>query len=360
MSRSPWISINDSVYSHQELISQSHELMPTDFAKATVKFCQDWLAGRPAFIIQTSGSTGDPKSIVLQRGQMEASARQTIDALQLKAGDTSLICLDTKYIAGQMMLVRSLMAEMNIVAVEPSANPLEKMEGQQIDFVALVPYQLEHIFEHAPNKINQVRCAIIGGAAISNSLKEKITQRSCAIYATYGMTETLSHIALQRLNGPNPQDHFEAFPGIDLRLDLRGCLCIKASYLAEEIVTNDLVDRMDENKFRWLGRIDNIINTGGVKVIPEKVESVFEQKLDSFEIKNRFFITGLPDQQLGNKVTAVFEGLPFNKEIQEEILFEASQTLSKYELPRAFVFIPQFKKTATGKINRPATLALIH
>src|SRR5882672_408721 len=117
MSRSPWISINDSVYSHQELISQSHELMPTDFAKATVKFCQDWLAGRPAFIIQTSGSTGDPKSIVLQRGQMEASARQTIDALQLKAGDTSLICLDTKYIAGQMMLVRSLMAEMNIVAV---------------------------------------------------------------------------------------------------------------------------------------------------------------------------------------------------------------------------------------------------
>ncbi len=359
MNSLPWITINGRAYSHKELISQPTEPTQSDFERATLKFCQAWLSGQQEFTIQTSGSTGAPKSMVLQRSQMEASARQTIDALQLKAGDTALICLDTQYIAGQMMLVRSLIAGMNIVAVGPTSNPLEKMGVQPIDFVALVPYQLEHIFEHAAKKINRIRCAIIGGAAISNSLKEKITHSASEMYATYGMTETLSHIALQRLNGPNAQDYFEAFPTIDLRLDQRGCLCIKAPYLPDEVVTNDLAEKVTEKKFKWLGRVDNIINSGGVKVIPEKVESVFERILDSFEIKNRFFIAGLPDQKLGSKVTVVFEGPPFNKEIREEILLEAARHLNKYELPREFLFVPQFKQTATGKINRGSTLTLI-
>jgi O-succinylbenzoic acid--CoA ligase len=358
MNPMPSITINGQVYSHNELIRLSPLPTASDFQRATIKFCQDWLSGQQEFTIQTSGSTGAPKSMVLQRSQMEASARQTIEALQLKAGETSLICLDTKYIAGQMMLVRSFIAGMNIVAVEPSSNPLKEMD-QRIDFVALVPFQLENIFEHAYKNINKIRCAIIGGAVISNSLKEKIRSSACAVYATYGMTETLSHIALQRLNGAHAQDYFETFPTIGLRLDLRGCLCIKASYLPEEIVTNDLAERIDEKKFRWLGRIDNVINSGGVKVIPEMVESVFQRILDSFEIKHRFFITGLPHEKLGSKVTAVFEGIPFNKEIQEEILFEAAQNLNKYELPREFVFVPQFKQTTTGKINRAATLPLI-
>ena len=359
MNPMPSITVNGQVYSHNELIRSSLPPTASEFQNATIKFCQDWLSGKQEFMIQTSGSTGVPKSLVLKRSQMEASAQQTINALQLKALETSLICLDTKYIAGQMMLVRSFIAGMNIVAVEPSSNPLKEIEDQRIDFVALVPYQLENIFEHAYKKINKIRCAIIGGAAISNSLKEKIRDSACAVYATYGMTETLSHIALQRLNGPHAQDYFEAFPAIDLRLDHRGCLCIKASYLPEEIVTNDLAERIDEKKFKWLGRIDNVINSGGVKVIPEKVESVFERILDSFEIKHRFLITGLPHEKLGSKVTAVFEGIPFNKEIQEEILFEAAQNLNKYELPREFVFVPQFKQTTTGKINRAATLPLI-
>jgi len=360
MSLLPWIKVNGITYSHEELKRQSSfEYARSDFERSTLKFCHDWLNGQQEFTLQTSGSTGVPKPIVLFRKQMEASARQTIEALPLKSGETALVCLDTKYIAGQMMLVRSLIAGMNIIAVEPTSNPFDKIEDQDIDFVALVPYQLENSIEHEAEKLNQVRCAIIGGAAISLSLMEKIKKSRCFLFATYGMTETISHIALQRLNGKNVDDYFEAFPTIDLRLDERGCLCIKANYLKEEIITNDLVELMEERKFRWLGRIDNVINSGGIKVIPEKVELAFEKIFDSFQIKNRFFITGLADVKLGNKVTLVVEGLAFNKEIQKEILAEGIQVLTKYEVPKEFIFAKHFKETATGKINRSAIVASI-
>src|SRR5258708_7474038 len=327
----PWLLLNGKKYSFDQLIASRANESASEFEKSTLTFCKSWITGQQEFFIYTSGSTGPPRQILLKRSQMEASARKTIEALELKAGETSLICLDTKFIAGQMMLVRSLIAGMNIVSVEPSSNPFDKIESQQIDFVALVPYQLENILEHTPEKLNQVCCTIIGGATISDSLKDKIKNSRCAIYATYGMTETLSHIALQRLNGSHALNYFEAFPTINLRLDNRGCLCIKANYLEDEIITNDLVELVAENKFRWLGRIDNIINSGGVKVIPEKVEMVFEKILDSFQIRNRFFITGVPDKKLGSKVVMIFEGFLFNKEIQEKILFAASQQLGKYE-----------------------------
>jgi len=359
MSESSWIRVNGKTYLFDELKRLLFESDLSDFEKSTLKFCHDWLNGQQEFTIQTSGSTGTPKPIVLHRTQMEASARQTIDALELKRSETALVCLDTKYIAGQMMLVRSLIVGMNIIAVAPCSNPFDKTGGDQVDFVALVPYQLENIIEYSLEKLNQVRCAIIGGAAISYSLKGKIKKCSCALFATYGMTETISHIALQQLNGKNPRDEFEAFPTISLRLDNRGCLCIKANYLEEEIITNDLVEIIAGRKFKWLGRIDHIINSGGIKIIPEKVELIFEKIFDQFQIKNRFFITGLENEKLGNQVTIVIEGVALNKESQKEILTEAGQTLNKYELPKEFIFINSFKETATGKINRSATVASI-
>jgi len=359
MSQSPWIKVNEKRYSVDELRKTIVEDNLSGFEKSTLKFCHAWLTGQQEFTLQTSGSTGTPKPIVLRRTQMEASGRQTIEALDLKAHETALVCLDTKYIAGQMMLVRSLTAGMNIIAVEPSSNPLEKTEGDKIDFIALVPYQLENIIEQSQDKLNKVRCAIIGGAAISNSLSEKIRKSGCALFATYGMTETISHIALQRLNGKNPQDSFESFPMINLRLDNRGCLCIKTNYLEEEIITNDLVELVGERKFKWLGRIDNVINSGGIKVIPEKVESVLEKIFDQFQIRNRFFITGLNNEKLGNQVTLVIEGFAFKDEIQNGVLTKARQALPKYELPKNFIFIQHFKETATGKINRSATIASI-
>jgi len=355
----PWLLLNRKQYSLDELPTLLIEESRSEFEKSVLTFCKIWLSGQKEFAIQTSGSTGAPKQIVLLRTQMEASARQTIETLQLKAGETALVCLDTRYIAGQMMLVRSLMAGMNMIAVEPSSHPFDKIENQAVDFVSLVPYQLESILRLTPEKLNQVRCAIIGGAAISNSLIEKLTHISCSVYATYGMTETISHIALKRLNGNSPQPYFEAFPSIQLTLDHRACLCIKSYYLEEEIITNDLVELVEERKFRWLGRIDNVINSGGIKIIPEKIELMFERIFDSFQIKNRFFVGSVPDTKLGQKAILIVEGPAFNKEIQEEIIDEASQRLSKYELPKEFKFVRRFNETPTGKINRSASAASI-
>ncbi len=351
-----WLLLDKEKISIDEIGTLPLEKRKADFGYSALKFCQEWLAGKNEFTISTSGSTGTPKTITHSRSQMEASARQTIQALNLKNEETALVCLDTQYIAGQMMLVRSLLSGMNMVIVAPSSNPLSKIENQKIDFAALVPLQLEFILKEAPEKLNEVRCAIIGGALVSSSLKEKVKHSRCEVFATYGMTETLSHIALQRLNGDSPQDYFEAFPLIEIRLDQRDCLCIKSHYHPTEIVTNDLVELIGQNKFRWLGRIDNVINTGGIKVIPEKVETILQDILNSFSIKNRFFIAGLPDPKLGSRVIALFENPSFNKEIQEEVLFEAHSRLTKYEVPKEIFFVNQFTETQNGKINRLETI----
>jgi len=352
-----WCILNGRKYSLDEIQTASVHESASEFEKSTLLFCQAWLSGQWEFKIHTSGSTGTPKEIILKRGAMETSARQTINALQLKPGSTALVCLDTKYVAGQMMLVRCMINDMNIVVVEPSANPLDQTQDVEIDFTALVPYQLENILKDTPQQLDRIGCAIIGGAAISNSLKEKIKKSKCAIYATYGMTETISNVALQKLNGGDPQDYFQAFENIGLRLDERSCLCINADYLGEEIVTNDLVELIDRKKFKWLGRIDNVINSGGVKIIPEKIEEVFERVFNSLQIINRFFIIGMPDEKLGQRVVGVFEGSSIDPNLLEKVLKDAVNSLTKYELPKEFRFIEQFIETATGKINRPATLA---
>ncbi|MBS1949964.1 MAG: O-succinylbenzoic acid--CoA ligase [Cytophagales bacterium] len=350
----PFFSLNGKKISIEELKSFSG-LENSEFEKSTLSFCKAWVNNQQEFSIHTSGSTGKPKEIILQRKAMEVSAQATIRALQLKPGDTALVCLDTKYIAGQMMLVRSLINGMNIVATEPSGNPLKNID-EQIEFAALVPYQLEKILNDNPQNLNRIRCAIIGGAPINFASQEKIKQSKCSIYATYGMTETISHIALQKLNGEGVQEYFEAVENIALRLDARGCLCISTNYLTNEVITNDLVELIDGKKFKWLGRIDHVINSGGVKVIPEKIESVIEHILDSLQIKKRFFVTGLPDNQLGEKVVCCLEESELQPELLKKIKDLCQAQLSKNEIPREFKFIPKFIETSTNKINRKETI----
>ncbi|MGC4022075.1 MAG: AMP-binding protein [Cyclobacteriaceae bacterium] len=352
-----WIKLNDLQFSLEEIQKFDLSKAKTEFEKSTIQFCKAWLDGQNEFSIQTSGSTGAPKKIVLSRQQMEASARQTIRALHLKSDYTSLVCLDTKYVAGQMMLVRSLILGMNVIAVDPSSNPLEKIDSStKIDFAAFVPFQLDSILDNSINELNKQKSAIIGGATINNSLKEKAQKATCDIFATYGMTETISHIALQKINGENPQDYFETLDGVNIRLDSRGCLCIRTDYLRNEIVTNDLVELFDSTKFMWLGRIDNVINSGGVKIVCEKVEAVFEKIFESVQINQRFFITGIPDEKLGQRAVIVVEGKSIDSQIRDSIILEASKSLSKYELPKEFYFVKKIEETENGKIKRVETL----
>ncbi len=313
-------------------------------------FCKDWLQGKSTFSITTSGSTGIPKTIELSRGQLTRSAEKTIHALGLRGGMTSLVCLDVNFIAGKMMLVRSMLAGLEMIVVEPKANPLEDID-KSIDFTAMVPYQ---VMNSTGSKFSGK--IIVGGGPVSFELLEKIKRIDHAIfYATFGMTETISHIALQRLNGNDPQQHFHTLDGVEIGQDDRQCLIIKADHLDEIIITNDIVDIISPHEFKWLGRYDNVINSGGIKVIPEKVEQVVSSWLNENGLDNNFFVTGMDHDRLGKQVVLVIEGAIF-RETEAKLVDELRAKLDKYEVPKKVLYNTAFVMTATGKINRKLSL----
>lgn len=333
-----------------------------DFEKSAFDFCHDWLNGKETFTLHTSGSTGVPKEISVTRAQLKASANLTIAALSLRRNQTALVCLDTRYIAGVMMLVRSLEAGMNMILVEPCSNSLEKVTSEiQIDFTALVPLQVETILHSSQREyLSQIKAVLVGGAALNKKIIHELQSLHCQCYATYGMTETLSHIALQKINGVDAKDYFTALPGIELQQDERDCLVIKAPHLhADPIITNDIVELIAPNQFRWVGRADNVINTGGVKVVPEKIEIVIQSLFDDFKITKRFFVAGINDEILGYAVALFIEGDNLSNEIETKIKERLKQTLSRFELPRSVHYIKQFVMTATSKVNKLATIKLL-
>jgi o-succinylbenzoate---CoA ligase len=333
---------------------------PTTFIDNLITFCQQWTDGKPSFEIQTSGSTGKPKAIMLERSSIIASAMATAKAIDLKAGETSLVCLDANYIAGMMMLVRSLEVGMNIIAIEPCANPFAKLESKdKIHFTALVPYQVKAILD-SPQKeyFNQLETVIIGGAPLDEPTKKQLQNFSCQFYETYGMTETISHIALKKINGKNKSEYFEILPSITIRQDERACLCIKAPYLPDEIITNDVVELKNLKEFIWLGRFDNVINSGGVKIFPESTEKKIANAFLQLNFKNEFFIVGLPDERLGQSVTLIVEGsLPLDQ--QHVLETKLKKELSKFEIPRSIKAVQKFVRTENGKLNRAETTARI-
>ena len=328
------------------------------FEASAYSFIQQWFSGTEIFVQITSGSTGVPKSIVITRNQMIASARLTQLALQLKSGDTSFVCLDPEYIAGKMMLVRSFVTGMNIIAADPSANPFLNIPmGVSIDFTALVPFQLYEILGSSEvSKLNLTKKILVGGAALNHEAQILLSKVNARIYATYGMTETVSHVALQAVNGPQASKYFTILPGVKIETDSRGCLVIEAPYLAEKIITNDLVEIKDHIHFKWIGRQDNIINTGGVKVIPEKIEGLINTFFAQRGIENKFLIVGMPDSTLGYKVTLLIEGEI--SEISVDIIKAGlSKILPKYEIPKEIYINVNFVLTKSGKINRSETAA---
>jgi non-ribosomal peptide synthetase component F len=238
-------------------------------ARAALEFCRDWLAGQEDFIVQTSGSTGAPKPITLTRTQMIASAQATAAALSLAAGDPALVCLPTHYIAGRMMLVRGLVVGMPMTLVTPSANPLAAAPaGARFAFTAVVPLQLETLLAAdnptVRSQLAGMKAILVGGGPLSPALTAAAQTCPSPIYHTYGMTETITHIALRRVNGADAGDAFTPLPGVHLRLDDRGCLAICGPMTAGAWVqSNDVVELLADNTFRWLGRSDNVINSGG-------------------------------------------------------------------------------------------------
>ena len=330
-------------------------LPETPFEGAAFSFVRKWYGDHEFFEQQTSGSTGIPKTILIARKSMAASAKLTQQALDLKTGATALLCLDPNYIAGKMMIVRAFVTGMKLLAVEPSLNPFENhVSHQPIDFTALVPAQLIEILQSdSQSRLNEIRNIIIGGASLNEQTIERVSQFRAHIFATYGMTETVSHIALQLINGPLKSEYFKILPGVKIHTDERGCLQIKTPFLSEEIATNDIVEIKNPTEFKWLGRADNVINSGGVKIIPEVLEAQIQNVFSTMQIWNRYIVSSVPDPQFGNKLVLLVEG---NMPIAVEKVRSALQeVLPHYHVPKQILVGAIFVMTENGKINRLET-----
>jgi o-succinylbenzoate---CoA ligase len=318
-----------------------------EWERHNLLFVLSWLSGDDHFEVKTSGSTGEPKTIQIKRSSMETSAKITAEFLQLAAGTTALLCLPCSFIAGKMMVVRALVNEWSLNWVEPTSRPLEHIHTP-IQFAAMTPMQVETSLRLDAQKFRSVQTVIIGGGAIHPELEALLQECPNQIFSTYGMTETLSHVAMRKVNGDERSELFCALHGIRFTSDNRNCLVIHAPYLqAEPLLTNDIVDLKNPSSFQYVGRWDNVINSGGVKVFAEALE----QKIATL-ISSRFFITKIPDIALGEKIVLYVEEEILSEEGKNILQQKLKQHLSAFEMPKEIRYAPKFEITPTQKIIR--------
>jgi len=315
-----------------------------DFEVHAGDFLLDWLSPSDTVDVKTSGSTGMPKIISIKKAAMVHSALATGQCFDLSPNDSALLCLPSQYIAGKMMLVRAMVLGLQLDVISPSSHPIKEIQGKY-DFVAMVPLQVQNSLDD----IKKITTLIIGGAPISKSLRKNLAEQSNTIYETYGMTETITHIAVKNISSAkhDSKNAFKVLPDIRISKDERNCLIINAPKIFNgPIITNDLVDIIDENHFKWLGRYDNIINSGGVKLIPEQIE----EKL-SVLLNTRFFVTGIPDEKLGKRLVLFIEGHGQQKDLLKKRIQKLS-TLKRFEIPKQILYVKNFVETPTGKVLR--------
>lgn len=326
----------------------------TDFEQQVKNFVDEWMSDTKTVLVKTSGSTGTPKILEVEKQKMLNSAKMTCDFLELKEGDSALIVLPVEYISGKMMVVRAIERKLRLYISEPNLKPLESL-GEEIDFCAMTPLQVEHSLD----KIHLIKKLIIGGASVSEDLKKKIfghlgsqfSTLGYEIYETYGMSETLSHIALKQIY-PKSDDYFKVLNNVEISTDERGCLKIDAPKINSDVLqTNDLVELINEKEFRYLGRIDNVINSGGAKIFPEELEALVKKY-----IPNEVVFIGIPDESLGQKLVLVVESK------QSESINRVLSTINykkSFHKPKEIIFVEKIPRTPNGKVNRLELLSQI-
>lgn len=314
-----------------------------NWQQAIFSFLEQWYNDDPFVLTFTSGTTGKPSAISIKKEYMRNSAHMSGRFFKLTRGDTALLCLSSEYIASKMMLVRSAVLGLRIYCVAPCSRPLQKV-GSFFDFAAMVPFQIPGSF----SDLHHINKLLIGGAPLTLPMENLLNKVNTACYASYAMTETLSHIALRRVNGPFQSQWYKTLPGVHIETDQRGCLKIFSSFLMDyPLQTNDMVDLKPPDHFRWLGRFDYLINSGGIKIIPEQ----WEAKLQKF-IPRRFFLSSWFDEVLGEKVIIVIEGERFDIKLPDH-LFKGKDRFCK---PKEAYFVSSFVETSSGKIQRRETL----
>lgn len=320
------------------------------------EFLAEWHNDSPTVLVHTSGSTGQPKPMLVEKHRMLASARRTNDFLGLKQGDTALLCMSLDYIAGKMMVVRALERGLRLITVEPSGHPMATQTGQFpcVDFAAMVPLQVYNSLQvpEERERLRQVRQLIIGGGAIDEALAAALKDFPHQVWSTYGMTETLSHIALRQLNGPEATEWYTPFPSVELSLSDEGCLIIHAPEVCPQtLITNDIAELRADGRFRILGRKDNTICSGGIKIQAEQLERQL-----SGHLRVPYLITCRPDEKFGEVVVLLTEGsIDEAREVCQRIL-------PRYHQPRHYVHVDHIPQTETGKPARQQAkkLALVH
>ena len=307
------------------------------------EFLAEWHNDSPKVLVHTSGSTGKPKPMWVEKRRMEASARITCQFLRLREGDIALLCLPLDYIAGKMMVVRALTCGLRLIAVEPSGNPLRTVTAAEVAFAAMVPMQVWNTLQvpEERQRLMDIKHLIIGGGAIDDALAAELRTFPNAVWSTYGMTETLSHIALRRLSGPEASDWYTPFEGVRLSLNEEQCLVIDAPAVHDgTLVTNDIAEISDKG-FRILGRKDNVICSGGLKIQTEEVERMLHAHLHE-----PYLITKRRDEKFGEAVVLLTEGDTTEAEAV------CRRVLPPYWQPRAIVRVAQIPMTENGKPAR--------
>ncbi len=317
------------------------------FERYMGNFLMDWLDHSDTIYLETSGTTASPKRIQYKKQALVNSAIATGNFFNVNVGDKALHCLPANFIAGKMMLIRAMILGLSLDLVSPSKNPFHKNE-KEYDFVAMTPMQAFHSLSN----LNQVKTLIVGGAYVSVALQNELIKLKVNAFETYGMTETLSHIAVRAMI--DPPTEFKCLSHVSISQDERRCLIVDSPQLnVKNLITNDEVEMLDKNRFRLIGRVDYVINSGGVKLHPEQIERKLSEILSL-----HYFISSLPDPVLGQKVVLI---LIENKNLDSVNLMKQikdSASLTSYEIPKAIIFYKDFERTHSGKIQREKTLAL--
>lgn len=341
------------------------------FSQKVSDFIEEWYNTSDQVLVKTSGSTGAPKLLWVEKHRMEASAKITCDFLGLQPGDTALLCMPLDFIAGKMMVVRAIERKLRLICIAPTGHPMTVEQGMMYDFTstpftsypvslpaeitfaAMVPLQVYNSLQEQQEcqQLMKIRQLIIGGGAIDDPLSEKLKSFPHAVWSTYGMTETLSHIALRRLSGIEASEWYTPFDGVHLSLNTDQCLVIDAPHVCEQpLVTNDIAELLDDGsmRFRIIGRKDNVICSGGVKIQIEEVEKVLRPH---FSVP--FVISKRKDPKFGEVVVLLYESA------EEQDFSQAISSLPRYWQPKYCLRVDHIPMTETGKPARKEVAEMV-
>ncbi len=345
----PKFKLNGSSYTTETLRAQAYEFIKEGepYQEAVGNFLLDWLNDSKYILTHTSGSTGAPKPIKILKQHMFHSALATAKYFSLPEKTTALLCLPVGFIAGKMMIARALVLGWHLDMAIPKSNPLDAV-FRRYDFCAMTPFQLDNSL----GRLHLIKKLIVGGGAVSPALLQRLKEVDTKIYETYGMTETVTHIAVRRINSKKEKQQlipFKTMPKVTVSVDERSCLIIKAKAVSRDpVITNDVVELLSHKRFIWLGRIDNVVNSGGIKLFPEQIEEKLATVIDV-----PFFVGGVPDEQLGQKLVLFVEHRQPYAFAKADI---AQLELDKYEIPKAVYTLASFDRTDNGKLRRGQTI----